>query len=71
MFNVQPIRVLVDHEDTLLQAGLATLLARFDDLAVAPEYFEPGCAALNAVRPLHFVHAISPMKRFANASALS
>lgn len=28
------IQVLVDHEDTMLQAGLAALLARFADLAV-------------------------------------
>lgn len=30
-----PIKVLVEHEDTLLQAGLATLLARFDELEMA------------------------------------
>lgn len=30
-----PIKLLVEHEDTLLQAGLATLLARFDGLDVA------------------------------------
>jgi len=35
MTPTHPIKVLVDHEDTLLQAGLATLLARFDELALA------------------------------------
>ena len=35
MNNAHPIKVLVEHEDTLLQAGLATLLARFDELDVA------------------------------------
>jgi DNA-binding NarL/FixJ family response regulator len=35
MTIAHPIKVLVEHEDTLLQAGLATLLARFDELALA------------------------------------
>lgn len=30
-----PIKILVEHEDTLLQAGLAALLARTADLALA------------------------------------
>ena len=34
MTIAHPIKVFVEHEDTLLQAGLATLLARFDDLEV-------------------------------------
>ena len=35
--TTDPIQVLVRHEDTLLQAGLAALLARFSDLAVMPD----------------------------------
>lgn len=35
MNHPHPIKVLVEHEDTLLQAGLATLLDRYDDLDVA------------------------------------
>src|SRR5947209_5525804 len=35
MYNAQPIRVLVDHDDGLLEAGLAALLGRFEDLAMA------------------------------------
>jgi DNA-binding NarL/FixJ family response regulator len=31
------LRLRVDHEDTLLQAGLAALLARYPDLALATE----------------------------------
>ena len=34
MTHAQPIEVLVEHEDTLLQAGLTTLLGRFDELVV-------------------------------------
>ena len=34
MTNV-PIKILVEHEDTLLQAGLAALLTRFTDLVLA------------------------------------
>jgi DNA-binding NarL/FixJ family response regulator len=33
--TIAPIQVLVEHEDALLQAGLAALLARFPDLALA------------------------------------
>ena len=35
MNNAHPVKVLVAHEDTLLQAGLVALLARFDELDVA------------------------------------
>jgi DNA-binding NarL/FixJ family response regulator len=35
--TIAPIQVLVRHEDTLLQAGLAALLGRFSDLAVVPD----------------------------------
>ena len=35
--TTDPIQVLVRHEDTLLQAGLAALLTRFSDLAVMPD----------------------------------
>lgn len=35
--TTDPIQVLVRHEDTLLQAGLAALLAGFSDLAVMPD----------------------------------
>lgn len=35
-----PIRVLVDHDDALLQAGLAALLARCADLALSHERFD-------------------------------
>lgn len=35
MIVSHPIKVLVEHEDTLLQAGLATLLARVDELELA------------------------------------
>jgi DNA-binding NarL/FixJ family response regulator len=35
--NIDPIHVLVRHEDTLLQAGLAALLTRFGDLSVVQD----------------------------------
>ncbi len=35
MIVSHPIKVLVEHEDTLLQAGLASLLARVDELELA------------------------------------
>jgi DNA-binding NarL/FixJ family response regulator len=35
--TTDPIKVLVHHEDTLLQAGLAALLARFVDLEVTAD----------------------------------
>ncbi len=36
-----PIKILVEHEDTLLQAGLATLLTRFPDLVLAHDADAP------------------------------
>ena len=45
MINACPIKVLVEHEDVLLQAGLAAVLARFGDLAVA----HAGDAAIDVV----------------------
>jgi DNA-binding NarL/FixJ family response regulator len=45
MINADPVKVLVEHEDTLLQAGLATLLARFGELAMA----HPADAAIDVV----------------------
>ncbi len=35
MIVSHPIKVLVEHEDTLLQAGLASLLSRVDELELA------------------------------------